>query len=62
MLSTRVRRVVDCITVHHVREFMNRIKLIEERIGVSGAVIGETHRECQMRLDQCAAGLANLDT
>ena len=49
-------------TVHHVREFMNRIILIEERIRVSGGVIGETLRECQIRLDQCAAGLANLDT
>ena len=61
-LSTRVRSVEECVTMHHVREFTHRIIMIEERIGVSGGVIGETLRECQMRLDQCAAGLANLDT
>ena len=57
-LSTRVRSV----TMHHVREFTHRIITIEERIGVSGGVLGETLRECQMRLDQCTAGIANLDT
>ena len=61
-LSTRVRSVEECITVHHVREFMHSIITIEGRIGVSGGVIGENLRECQMRLDQCVAGIANLDT
>ena len=59
-LSTRVSSVEECVHLHHVQEFMHRVILIEERIGVSGGVIGETLRECQVRLDQCTAGL-NLD-
>ena len=47
--------------MHHVREITHRIITIEGRIAVSGGVIGETLRECQMRLDQCVAGIANLD-
>ena len=31
-----------CMTVHHVREYTPRIILIEQWIGVSGGVIGET--------------------
>ena len=60
-LSTRVNSVEECVNVHHVREFTQRIILIEERIGVSGGVIGETLRECQERLNQCTAGLMDLD-
>ena len=45
----------------HVREYMRRIILIEQRIGVCGGVIGETLREYKVRLDQCTAGLADLD-
>ena len=50
------------LTVHHVREFMHRIITKEGRIGVSGGVIGEALRDCQVRLDQCVAGIANLDS
>ena len=61
-LSTRVRSVEECINLHRVREFVRRIIVIEERIGVSGGVICETLRECKVRLDQCTAGLADLDS
>ena len=46
--------------MHHVREYMRRIILIESRIGNSGGVIGETLRQCQVRLGQYAAGLTDL--
>ena len=58
--STRISEVEECITVHHVREYMCHIILIESRIGNSGGVIGETLRQCQVRLDQYAAGLTDL--
>ena len=58
-LSTRISEIEECITVHHVREYMRRIILIE-RIGNSGGVIGETLRQCQVRLDQYAASLTDL--
>ena len=60
-LSTRVSGVEECVTLHHVREYMRRIILIEERIEASGGAIGETLRECQVRLDQCTACLTDLD-
>ena len=58
-LSTRVSSVEE--SVHHVREYMRRIILIEQRVGVNGGVIDETLRECKIRLDQCTAGLAYLN-
>ena len=57
-LSTRISEIEGCITVQHVREYMGRI--IESRIGNSGGVIGETLRQCQLRLDQYAACLTDL--
>ena len=60
-LSTSISEIEECITVHHVCEYMRRIILIESRIGDNGGgVIGETLRQCQVRLDQCAAGLTDL--
>ena len=47
-------------SLHHFREYMHRIILIESRVGNSGGVIGETLRQCQVRLDQYAAGLTDL--
>ena len=55
-LVARVSSVEECSNLHHVREFTRRIIVIEERIGVNGGVIGETLRECKVRLDQRAAG------
>ena len=50
------------ITVHRVQECMRRVILKEERIGVSGGVIGEdSPRMPGQSLDQCTAGLADLD-
>ena len=52
--------VEECITVYHVREYMRRIKLIENRVGKCGGVIGETIRQCLVRLDQNASDLNDL--
>ena len=52
VLATRISEVEECISVHRVREFMHRIMHIETRIGSTGGVIGETIRNCLMRLDQ----------
>ena len=41
---------------------MSRVIVIEERIRVSGGVIGETLRERKAGLDQCTVGLADLDS
>ena len=60
-LSTRLSSVEECVNLHHVQEFMHRSILIEARTGVSAGVIGENFRECQVRLDQCTAGLMDLD-
>ena len=60
-LSTRVNSVEECVSVHHVREFMQRIILIEEKDWGQWRVIGDTLSECYVRLDQCTAGLMDLD-
>ena len=59
-LSARIRDIEECITVHHVRENMRRIILLESRVGNSGGVIGDTLRQCQVRLDQCSDSLNDL--
>ena len=60
VLATRISEVEECISVHHVREFMRRIMQIESRIGSTGGVIGDTLRHCLIRLDQCTASLDDL--
>ena len=59
-LCTRIREVEECITVHHVHEYMRRIILIESRIGGSDGLRSEILRQCQVRFEQCAADLTDL--
>ena len=59
-VSTRISDIEECVTVHHVHEYMRRIILIELRIGNSGGVIGDTLRQCQVKLDQCTTSLNDL--
>ena len=59
-LASRISEVEECINVHYVREYVRRIMIIEERIGPTGGVIGETLRQCMVRLDQNADDLKDL--
>ena len=60
VLATRISQVEECISAHHVLEFMRRIMQTESRIGNIGGIIGDTLRHCLMRLDQCTADLEDL--
>ena len=59
-LATRLSEVEECISVHHVREFMRRLMQLESRMGNSGGIISDTLRHCLMKVDQCAADLNDL--
>ena len=59
-LSARVRDIEECITVHHVREYMRHVILIESRMGATGGVIGDTLRQRLVMLDQHAANISLL--
>ena len=60
MLATRLTEVEECISVHNVRELVRRIMRIESQIDSTGGVMGETIRNCLMRLDGQAADLEDL--
>ena len=53
-LATRISEVEQCISVHHVREFMRRLIQLESRIGNIGGILWDTLRHCLMKLEQCA--------
>ena len=55
-----MNEVEERISAHNVREFVRRIMLIESRLGSTGGVIGETLRNCLIRLDSHAADLEDL--
>ena len=59
-LATRISEVEKCISVHHVREFMHRLLQLESRLGNTGGTIGDTLRNCVMKLDQCTAETEDL--
>ena len=59
-LSTRISEVEECISVHHIREFVHRLMQLESRMGNTGGIIGDTLRHCLMKLNQCTADLEDL--
>ena len=58
-LSTRIRRFEESISVHQVNDFLNRIVRLETSVG--HGQIGESRRDCRVRLNQLETGLTNLE-
>ena len=59
-LAARLTEVEECISMHNVREFVRRIMRIETQMRNTGGVIGETIRNCLVRLDGQTADLEDL--
>ena len=47
------------MNLHHVNESLNRIIRLEASVGHGR--VGESLRECHVRLNQCTADLARLE-
>ena len=58
-LLNRVRRFKESIILHHVSESLNRIIRLEA--GVGHGHVGESPRDCRVRMNQSEIGLTNLE-
>ena len=58
-LSTRIRRFEEIISVHQVNDSWNRIVRLEASVG--HGQVGESLRDCRVRVNQLEAGRTNLE-